>query len=366
MRKTIAVCVIIIIGSGGYEMPSDKSEAQLKNEAEVKRIMAERGYSCKSSKKDVKKTFGSGVSPAPFIVGFIVIALIVGCIWFFQNHSFGEEESSSFAGLSSDYSQDYINFQACIGSIDTSEIAIDDGEFWNKHIERYEKTISCYDSYPSVASLHEKEEFENALAELRENASKSEASDIAYRQAIAENERQHQERIDQINADLAKNLAEIEESGKEWDEELARRVKEREAEAEQRRAEYQKQQSAYEQQKAASEAAKQQQEQAAKAKCEEFLATYGDKTPAEIAESDSEVKSAKNIYSRKSEAYGNARSSYYSSISAAALSESQRASRKEKVDAAESEMRAAESAYKSILNQKTAYYRNLKNTSCGS
>ena len=301
-------------------MSNDKSEAQLKNEAEVKRIMAERGYSCESSKKKVAKTFGKRISLAPFIFGIVVIALIVGGVWFFKDNFFSGKEDNNLSDLDSDYSQDYIDFQACMGSIDTSEIAIDDSEFWNKHIERYEKTISCYDNYPSVADLGEKEEFEKALAEVRENALNSEANDVAYRQRIAESERQYQERMDQISTTLAKNLAEIEENGKAWDEELPRRVKEREAESEKRRAEYQEQQDAYEQQRAASEAARQQQEQAAKVKCDEFLATYGDGTPAEIAESDSEVRSAKSTYSKKSEAYSRAYNDYYSRIQAAALS----------------------------------------------
>ena len=46
-------------------MPSEKSEAQLKNEAEVKRILKERGYSKQSNKKQVAKSLGHSISPHP-------------------------------------------------------------------------------------------------------------------------------------------------------------------------------------------------------------------------------------------------------------------------------------------------------------
>ena len=292
---------------------SNKSEAQLKNEAEVKRILAERGYSSKASKKKVSKSFGSNISPAPFIYGLLGIAIIAGGIWFFQNNPF--QESSETSGST---------------SITSS----------------YENT---YDLPPQTTN---------------DSLSITEFDDSVYQQRVDENEQEYLARMAEIDAELAKNLAEIKARGEAWDEELARRVKERELEAEKQRAEHQQQIEAYERQTAAYEAEKQSQAQSAKAKCDEYLAKYGEQTAEEIAESDPEVKSAKNTLNEKSKAYNSAYNSLNNNKSDAVLTEDQRVPLREKYNSAKSEMDAAESAYKRILSQKTSYYRTLKANSC--
>lgn len=293
----------------------------------------------------------------------MIIVLAAGGVWFFINKPFAEKPNNDANDAKTDFSQEYLDFQTCLNSIDTTEISIDDTDFWTKHIDRYEETISCYNEHPNVSSISEKNDFEDALSELRENSTKAEANDVEYRQRIAANEKHYQEKMAEINAELSENLTRIEQEGKAWDEELSRRIKEREAEAERQRAEYQNQRNAYEQQQTAAENSRKQQEQAAKAKCDDYLAKYGSQTTAEIAESDPEVRSAKNTLNEKTRAYTTAYNNLYKSN--VVLTEGQKAPLKEKYETAKSEMNAAEYNYKTILNQKTSYYQNLRINSCG-
>lgn len=229
-----------------------KAEAQIRNEEEVRRIMEERGYSSISSKKKVKKAFGNNFPFKPFIVGFLVIGFLVSGGILLQNNLFGNEQrdSSIDEATSSKNNEELAEFQACLGAIDTSEIALDDVEFWNKYISRYEQTLSCYDNHPSVADPSKKTELQNQLAELQNNLKSVEANDATYRANMA-----------QIDAELEQNLAKIKEEGDTWDAELSKRVQERQAQSDERSAQYAKEQA---------------EREAKQAKCDAFKAQYPD------------------------------------------------------------------------------------------
>lgn len=329
---------------------NNKSDAQIKNEEEVRRIMEERGYSPASNKKKVRKTFGNNFSFKPFIAGFLAIGLLIGGGILLQNNPFENRQDNSSANenASSKNDEELAEFQACLGSIDTSEIALDDAEFWNKHISRYEQTLSCYDNYPSVADPSEKTELQNQLAELQNNSKSAEANDAAYRANMA-----------QIDAELEQNLAKIKEEGDAWDAELLRRVQERQAQSDERNAQYAKEQATREQQSATLEAQRQQEQAAKKAKCDNYKSTYGEKTATEIAESDPEVIRAKNNWTNAQKKIRNC------SGGNVVLNQSQRelcnSYRDQEVQTAES----LHSTYTNLLQQKTTYYRNLKNEACG-
>lgn len=229
-----------------------KNEAQMKNEKEVRRIMEERGYSPASNKKKVRKTFGSNFSFKPFIVGFLAIGLLIGGGVLLQNNPFESRQNNSSANenVSSKNDEELAEFQACLGSIDTSEIALDDAEFWNKHISRYEQTLFCYDNYPSIADPSEKTELQNQLAELQNNSKSAEANDATYRANMA-----------QIDAELERNLAKIKEEGDAWDAELSKRVQKRQTQSDERNAQYAKEQA---------------EREAKQAKCDAFKTEYPD------------------------------------------------------------------------------------------
>lgn len=327
-------------------MTSEKNEAQLRNEAEVRRVLEERGYNSASSKKKVKKYFNRGFSVGPFIYGSILIGIVILGFFFFKDKLFGVKPNSDLNDDSMvvEVDSNLTAFRECLDSIDFSEIAIDDIDFWNKHISRHEQAISCYDSYPSVSDLAEKNKLQDELAELKANSEKAEANDINYRMSMA-----------QIDAELAENLARIREESAKWDQELSRSTQERQARSEELEAEYARQQQLREQQTAAAEAERQRQEQVAKAKCDEYKAMYGEKTANEIAESDSEVVRAKYAWTQ---AQKKIRSCNYGTQPQRDLCNSYR----------DGEVQAAESyhaTYVNILQQKVTYYINLKLNSCG-
>ena len=329
---------------------SEKSEAQVKNEEAVRRIIQERGYSLATNKKQVTKTFGRSFSIKPFITGFITVGLLFGGWMYLRENLFGDKQhEGQFSEITTTKDdQEISGFYACLGEVDASEINLDDVEFWRKHIDRYEQTIACYDKYPSVGSLSEKNKLQTTLAEFQENAKQADANDVEYRANMA-----------RIDVELEQNLARIKEESKAWDTEISRRVQERQAQSAERQAEYARQQEERERQAAAAEAQRQQQEQAAKAKCDEYLAMYGDKTPAEIAESDSEVVNAKYRWTQAQKKIrdcvgGNT----VPNQSQRELCNSYR----------DQELQAAESYYSTYINllqQKTNHYRNLKINACG-
>ena len=321
-----------------------KTEAQIRNEEEVRRIMEERGYSSISSKKKVKKAFGNNFPFKPFIVGFLVIGFLVSGGILLQNNPFGNEQrgSSIDEAASSKNNEELAEFQACLGSIDTSEIALDDAEFWNKHINRYEQTLSCYDNYPSVADSSKKAELQNQLVELQNSSKSAEVNDATYRANMA-----------QIDAELEQNLAKIKEEGDAWDAELLRRVQETQAQREAIDADNKKIQDKYDAQQKAKKEAEEQAKQEKIARC----ATYVGKTKEELADNDSDVKNAKNTYNNASSAYNKAFNDYKAALNVS--NQSLRDTRKVAMDEAKSTMDAAQSNYNNIRNSKLSYYSRI-------
>ena len=170
-------------------MDVGKNEAQIRNEEEVRRILKERGYSSKESKKHVAETFGFNFKP--IAITLLVSGLIIGSWFFLESNLFGQSRNSSTFNNSKELN----DFNNCLESIESTDIAVDDPEFWNKYITRYELTISCYDRFSSVASLTEKNNLHNKLDDLREKSKNAESNNIEYRQSEAESEKQYQETI---------------------------------------------------------------------------------------------------------------------------------------------------------------------------
>ena len=327
-------------------MSSEKSEAQLKNEEEVRRVLEQRGYSSSSSKKKIKESFGRSFSLAPIFIVILITGLAV-CGWFYlKSNPFNIEKHKSIDdNKSSAVNTDQMDFYHCLDSAYSSEISMNDADFWNKYIERYEQAISCYDKYPTVASTTEKSNLQDKLSQFRENAKKAEANDTEYRANIA-----------QIDAELEDNIARIKKESEEWDQEVLRRKQEREQQRAELDAEYEKQRQKREQQEAEAEAQKQRQEQEVKEKCDNYKLTYREMTATEIAESDPEVSRAKYNWTKAQKKVRPPCN--YGTQPQRDLCNSYR---NQELETAES----CYSIYTNLLQQKTSYYRNLKIESCG-
>ena len=334
-------------------MTEGKSEAQIKNEEEVKRILKERGYNSTSSKKQVSITFGDSFSIAPFIVLASVIAISIGVWLLFQSNvsemNQNKTKASDTSDSDSELSREYMNFNYCLSAVDSSEISLDDANFWDKYIERYKQTISCYDKYPSVASSTKKVELQNKLSDFKENSKEQKANDAKYKANIAK-----------IDAELKENLANIREDRDTWSKEFQRQIQEKQKQRAELDAEYSMQQKEHERQTAEAEAQRQQQEQATRIKCDDYISKYGDKKAEEIAEADSEVKKARYHWT---EAQKKTRENCTGGNRVYTQPERELCNyyRNQKVQNAES----LHSEYTNLLRQKTTYYRSLKIDSCG-
>lgn len=318
-----------------------KSPAQLKNEAEVRRIMEERGYSPTSSKKKAKKSFGSSFSFLPLIVGIIIVGLLVGGGWvFLQNNPFDtqQDDNQPTDAVVTDSGTELTDFRSCLSAVDMSEIALDDSEFWMKYIDRYEQTIACYDKYPSVADSSEKAELQNRLAELQENSKSAEANDVAYRTNMA-----------QIDNELAQNLARIEEESKAWDAELEKRVQERQEQSAARNAQY---------------AEEQAEREAKQAKCNAFKAEYPDADT--FKSKNGNLDELYNNWQVAQSAYYSAADSYNSYISkyGAEHSAEYLTRLSESLDKKRAEMNAAQNAWSSSNTRLSNEYNSKYREAC--
>ena len=317
-------------------MDKEKSEAQLKNEAEVRRILAERGFSSADSKKTTEKALEDGFPFGKLLGGFLIIVILAtgGCWAYFQ---FFHDKSSNIKSTNTatidNYNDgtDFKDFDNCLKSVDDSEVQLEDPEFWNKYISRYESMISCYDQYPGIGSDFDKKKLEETLAEYR-----------GYRDQASANEADYQAKMEQIEVERQKRLAEIEANAAAWDAELAQRTKEREAESIRLQEEWAQQQAEYEKQQAETEAA-------------QGSRPPGEKTAEELADVDSEVVRAKYNWTQAQKKIRNC--SGYSSMN---QSEKCRAYQKE-------EQATADSLLETYLNtriDKISYYMHLRTEAC--
>ena len=170
---------------------AEKSEAQKRNEDEVRRVMEQRGYGTKDYKKQQKKKFRDFSIIPKIFIGVLLIGG-VGCGVFFllsnlQNDTGTSDNISDNASYASDDATksdtDVNSFFECYDAIGEKEFGIDDAQFWDKTISYYEEIIKCYDTYPDTAGdLELKKEIEQNLAEAIKN--KEQESNTNYASSI--------------------------------------------------------------------------------------------------------------------------------------------------------------------------------------
>lgn len=324
-------------------------------EDEVARIMSERGYNSEKYIKDMQKEWAIGVLKIPFMVLIIGISILMVYFVVYPKITKNGKAEKTSDDNSYEYSKEYVEYQSCMSQIDTSDISYDDSEFWEKYVRRYESINSCYEKYPTIVSLNERKEVEDKIAQYKERANSSNAADLEYRKTEAEIERKYQETI-------AKNNEKYKKQAEEYEKEFQRKYQERQAEAERLQKESEETTARIKAQEVARKAEEERQQREKEElarKCDEFKATYGDKTAEEIAKEDSSVKGAYNSWQYYVNRVGS------SCVGGeVVLTQPQRdkceAARAPKVAKAEE----AFNNYKNILTEKTIYYRNLKNSVC--
>lgn len=206
-----------------------KNSAQLKNESAVKRRMQELGYD--TSKPYKKKRH---VDFSSFFKSFFAVIILAACgvgAYFFINGFpwASNNQSNSEDGYTETSTMD-LDYTSCLASIDDSPIELDDADFWNKHIVRYEEMIACYDKYPEVADSSERDELQARLDELRLTASDASAADAETRQRYASSEAEYYQKIAASKAEYERKTAELDAETQRSLEEFDRRQAEMDAE----------------------------------------------------------------------------------------------------------------------------------------
>ena len=172
---------------------SEKSEAQKRNEDEVRRVMEQRGYDTKDYKKQQKKKFRDfSIIPKVFIGIFLIGGVACGIFFLLSNPQNNTDTNDNSANNDASYASDNAtksdtdanSFFECYDAIGEKDFNINDAQFWDKTISYYEEIIKCYDIYPDTAGdLELKKEIEQNLAEAIKN--KEQESNTNYTSSIS-------------------------------------------------------------------------------------------------------------------------------------------------------------------------------------
>lgn len=156
---------------------TETSEAQKRNEDEVRKIMEQRGYNTKAYKKQQKKNYRDfSLIPKIFVAMLLLAGVACAVVFFVLNppkESKITEDFHNFETAASRSNEDETAvFHECLDAAGKDHPDYDDPQFYDKLIAEYNNKIACYDSHPNVASSTEKEILEQGLATATENQEK--------------------------------------------------------------------------------------------------------------------------------------------------------------------------------------------------
>lgn len=343
----------------------EKSEAQLRQEEEIRRIKEERGWDTKEYQKALEKV---SRSPKIFKIMSVVLAVAVSVVAILM-----KDDITSFIGSifrsnepekieQKDLQKQMSDFNECLKDIEIPEI--DEPNFYEDLISKYEETISCYVTHPDVSNQSEKTTLEQELEAIKiaasQNVSEEEKqqvileSNTKYQEAITRIDKEYQEKLVEIDAESAKNDAET----KSWLDNYDKERAEQKTQYEKERAE----------REAREEATKKQQEAEARAKkekCDNALERYGkdDNEAAIMAKNDAYIL---GLYQKWQE-YDREATEYENSGTVITYAQCQlfyvrgRGCPAYSRDAANS----YKEKYDSALSEKVASYVNLRKSACG-
>lgn len=346
----------------------EKSEAQLRQEEEVRRIKEERGWDTKEYQKVLEKASTS--SKIPKIIG-IVLIVIVGVVAVLMKDDVANFVESIFRSNEpekieqKDLQKQLSSFNECLKDIKASET--NELGSYEDLILKYEKTISCYNSYSDVSNQSEKATLEQELETVKMTALQDN-SESERQQMVSESNMKYQEVIAKIDIEYQEKLAKIEAESRARKERIEAEAAKYDAETKSWLDDYDKkyaeQSAQYERERAEREAREEtlkRQEEAKKEKCDNYKAQYGDKTADELASAENDVVIAKSMWNSALKKVRDCSPANSNRV----LTQSQR-------DACNNlrnqELQTAnyyESNYYSSFQQKKRYYEDLKIKACG-
>lgn len=313
----------------------EKTDAQKRNEDEVRRIMRERGFETASDSKSKKKRRDFDFN----IIGKVLVAIIIigglsfGVISLINAPKNDEMIKDTSANENTAQNVDYAGLAACLDAA-YIDVEAGDPQFYPKLIASYEAQLDCHTKYPTPGNESEissiKQRKNNVEIAAKDAGVSQSDIDSAYA-AISSN---LQQRLSEIDAQAAANDAETERKLKQYDEE-----------SQTRNAEYERQSA----ERATKETA-----------CANFTnqypnaETYRDKN-GNLTELWNAYKAAESEYTTWTHIVYNPDANYSSQVSA---------NNQKTLEIKKSAMDSANSAYQSAYNSLTQQYNSAYRAAC--
>ena len=312
----------------------EKTDAQKRNEDEVRRIMRERGFETASESKPKKKRRDFDFS----IIGKILFAIVIigglsfGVLSLINAPKNDGTVKDTSADENAAQNADYAGLAICLNAAYT-DVEAGDPQFYPKLIASYQAQLDCHTKYPTPGN-------ESEISDIKQRKNNVE---IAAKDAgVSQSDIDSAYAI--ISSNLQQQLSEIDAQAAANDEETERKLRQYDEENQARNAEYERQ--------SAERAAKE-------ATCADFTSqypnveTYRDKN-GNLTELWNAYQTAKSEYEQWS----------HITYSGTASSNRYREENEKTLSIKKSAMDSANSAYQSAYNSLTQQYNSAYRAAC--
>lgn len=312
----------------------EKTDAQQRNEDEVRRIMRERGFetASESSSKKKRRDFDFSIIGKSLVAVIIIGGLSFGVLALLNTSKNDEMVKDTSADNNTAQNVDYAGLATCLDAAYT-DVEAGDPQFYPKLIASYKAQLDCHNQYPTPDNESEISNIKQRLGNVEIAAKDAGVSQSDIDSVYSSVSSDLQKRLSEIDAAAAANNVETERKLQRYDEESAAR-----------NAEYEKQ--------AAERAAKE-------TACTNFKSQYPNaesyrNSKGDLTELWNNYQTAKSEYEQWS----------HITYSGTASSERYRAENERTLSAKKSAMDSAYSAYQSAYNSLTQQYNTEYNSAC--
>lgn len=216
-------------------MNMEKTDAQQRNEDEVRRIMRERGFETALESKPKKKRRDFDFS----IIGKVLAAIVVigglsfGVFALINAPKNDEVVKDTSGNEDTPQNADYAGLAVCLNAAYT-DVEAGDPQFYPKLIASYKAQLDCHNQYPTPDNESEISDIKQRLGNVEIAAKDAGVSQTDIDSAYSSISSNLQKRLSEIDAEAAANDAETERKLRQYDEESAARNAEYEKQAAER------------------------------------------------------------------------------------------------------------------------------------
>lgn len=213
----------------------EKTDAQQRNEDEVRRIMRERGFETASESKSKKKhrDFDFGAIGKALVAIIIIGGLSFGVFALINAPKNDKVVKDTSDSEDAPQNADYAGLAACLDTA-YADVEAGDPQFYPKLIASYKAQLDCHSQYPTPDNELEISDIKQRLSSVEVAAKDAGVSQTDIDSAYGSISSNLQKRLSEIDAEAAANDAETERKLRQYDEESAARNAEYEKQAAER------------------------------------------------------------------------------------------------------------------------------------